>query len=94
MTLGGGSFDTWRGLFIAAPQVEGWTPVVAGQVYGTNGPFESPEKLQRFVSFVNAPDAPDADLAYVPERGQHRPATPEERASGAVLATSGLEIHA
>ena len=56
--------------------------------------LEDPERLQRFVSFVNAPDAPDSDLAYVPERGQHRPATPEERASGAVLATSGLEIHA
>ncbi|MFA4842054.1 MAG: nitrite reductase large subunit NirB, partial [Agrococcus sp.] len=56
--------------------------------------LEDPEKLQRFVSFVNAPDAPDPELAYVPERGQHRPATAAERASGAVLATSGLEIHA
>ena len=56
--------------------------------------LEDPEKLQRFVSFVNAPDASDTDLAYVPERAQHRPATTEERASGAALATSGLEIHA
>jgi outer membrane receptor protein involved in Fe transport len=52
VTLGGGSFDTWRGLFIAAPQAEGWEPVVAGQVYGTNGPFQSPEKLQRFSLFA------------------------------------------
>ncbi|MDR7233739.1 nitrite reductase large subunit NirB [Agrococcus sediminis] len=56
--------------------------------------LEDPERLQRFVSFVNAPDAPDPDLAYVPERGQHRPASAEERASGAPLARSGLEIHA
>ncbi|HLL06153.1 MAG TPA: TonB-dependent receptor [Myxococcaceae bacterium] len=52
VTLGGGSFDTWRGLFIAAPEVEGWSPVVAGQVYGTNGPFQSPEGLQRFSLFA------------------------------------------
>ena len=52
VTLGGGSFDTWRGLFIASPEVEGWEPVIAAQVYGTNGPFESPEKLQRFSLFA------------------------------------------
>lgn len=52
VTLGGGSFDTWRGLFIAAPDVEGWSPVVAGQVYGTNGPFLQPEKLERYSLFT------------------------------------------
>ncbi|WP_157232178.1 TonB-dependent receptor domain-containing protein [Hyalangium minutum] len=52
VTLSGGSFDTWRGLFIAAPEVEGWDPIIAAQVYGTNGPFDSPEKLQRFSLFT------------------------------------------
>jgi outer membrane receptor protein involved in Fe transport len=52
VTLGGGSFETWRGLFIAAPDVEGWEPVIAGQVYGTNGPFDRPERLQRFSLFA------------------------------------------
>jgi outer membrane receptor protein involved in Fe transport len=52
VTLGGGSFNTWRGLFIAAPEAEGWSPLVAGQVYGTNGPFENPEGLERFSLFA------------------------------------------
>ncbi|WP_095988822.1 TonB-dependent receptor [Cystobacter fuscus] len=52
LTLGGGSFDTWRGMFVAAPDVEGWSPVVAGQVYGTNGPFLNPEKLERYSLFT------------------------------------------
>ncbi|QRK07620.1 TonB-dependent receptor [Archangium violaceum] len=52
LTLGGGSFDTWRGMFIAAPDVEGWSPVVAGQVYGTNGPFLNPERLERYSLFT------------------------------------------
>jgi outer membrane receptor protein involved in Fe transport len=52
VTLGGGSFSTWRGLFIAAPDVEGWQSVVAGQVYGTAGPFLSPERLERYSLFT------------------------------------------
>src|SRR5690606_26835254 len=50
--------------------------------------LEDPEKLARFASFVNAPTTPDPDLAYVPERGQKRPATPQERAAGHSPATS------
>ncbi|MBO3101463.1 nitrite reductase large subunit NirB [Cellulomonas fengjieae] len=42
--------------------------------------LDDPEKLRRFASFVNAPDIPDPSLAYVPERGQSRPATADERA--------------
>jgi nitrite reductase (NADH) large subunit len=42
--------------------------------------LEDPVKLRRFAAFVNAPDQPDPDLAYVSERGQRRPATPAERA--------------
>jgi nitrite reductase (NADH) large subunit len=44
--------------------------------------LEDPEKLARFSSFVNAPTTPDPTLAYVPERGQKRPATPAEIAAG------------
>ncbi|MFF7153358.1 nitrite reductase large subunit NirB [Streptomyces sp. NPDC008139] len=32
-----------------------------------------PERLRRFVSFVNAPDTPDPTVRFVPERGQIRP---------------------
>jgi outer membrane receptor protein involved in Fe transport len=52
VTLGGGSFNTWRGLLVASPEVEGFSPIIAGQVYGTNGPFENPERLQRFSLFT------------------------------------------
>jgi nitrite reductase (NADH) large subunit len=33
-----------------------------------------PAKLRRFVSFVNAPGTPDPSIAFVPQRGQPRPA--------------------
>ncbi|TDE97271.1 nitrite reductase large subunit [Occultella glacieicola] len=45
--------------------------------------LEDPEKLRRFGSFVNAPATADPDLAYVPERGQIRPATEAEREAAA-----------
>ncbi|MCL3861616.1 nitrite reductase large subunit NirB [Actinotalea sp. K2] len=60
--------------------------------------LEDPEKLRRFASFINAPTTPDPSLAYVAERGQVRPATPEERlassdGSGPVLvAGTTLEV--
>src|SRR5690606_24524087 len=41
--------------------------------------LEDAQKLKRFSHFVNAAD-PDANLAYVVERGQRRPANAEERA--------------
>ena len=44
-----------------------------------------PERLRRFRSFVNAPEAADPSIAKVSERGQRRPATAEERATGPVL---------
>jgi nitrite reductase (NADH) large subunit len=47
--------------------------------------LEDPEKLRRFASFVNAPTTPDPSLAYTSERGQVRPATPEERENPRVL---------
>lgn len=55
--------------------------------------LEDPEKLKKFASFINAPDEADPSLAYVPVRGQIRPATAEERSNGAVLvAPARLEI--
>ncbi len=52
-----------------------------------------PDKLARFASFVNAPDAVDDSFAYVGERGQARPATPEERSSDSVIiAGTTLEV--
>jgi nitrite reductase (NADH) large subunit len=44
-----------------------------------------PDRLRRFRSFVNAPDAGDPTLARVEERGQLRPATDAERAAGTAL---------
>ncbi|GAB2760328.1 nitrite reductase large subunit NirB [Sinomonas soli] len=40
-----------------------------------------PERLRRFRSFVNAPDAADDSIVHVPERDQVRPATAAERVS-------------
>ncbi|WP_087485450.1 nitrite reductase large subunit NirB [Brachybacterium massiliense] len=36
--------------------------------------LNDPQRLAKFVSFVNAPGVADPDLAWVPERGQMRPA--------------------
>jgi nitrite reductase (NADH) large subunit len=44
-----------------------------------------PDRLRRFRSFVNAPDAPDTGLPRVIERDQPRPARPGERASAVTL---------
>jgi nitrite reductase (NADH) large subunit len=35
--------------------------------------INDPERLGRFVSFVNAPDTPDPTVRFVPERGQIKP---------------------
>ncbi|MFI9046377.1 nitrite reductase large subunit NirB [Streptomyces sp. NPDC053427] len=35
--------------------------------------LDDPERLARFVSFVNAPDAPDPSVRFVPERDQVKP---------------------
>ncbi|MBT8160002.1 nitrite reductase large subunit NirB [Arthrobacter sp. GN70] len=48
--------------------------------------LKDPERLRRFRSFVNAPDQKDDAIAFVPERGQIRPATQEEK--GSVLISS------
>ncbi|UDL99739.1 nitrite reductase large subunit NirB [Streptomyces longhuiensis] len=38
--------------------------------------INDPERLERFVSFVNAPDAPDPLVRFVPERDQIKPDLP------------------
>jgi len=35
--------------------------------------LEDPEKLSRFVSFVNAPGVPDPSIVFATERGQIKP---------------------
>ena len=44
--------------------------------------IEDPAKVARFTHFVNADGVPDDNLLYVQERGQKRPARPEERREG------------
>jgi nitrite reductase (NADH) large subunit len=54
-----------------------------------------PERLARFTSFVNAPDEADPSIEVVRERGQVRPARPDERgpAEGpALVAGPVLEV--
>ncbi|ABK53516.1 assimilatory nitrite reductase (NAD(P)H) large subunit precursor [Acidothermus cellulolyticus 11B] len=41
--------------------------------------LKDPRKLAQFRTFVNAPEQADPDIVFVPERHQHRPASPEER---------------
>lgn len=41
--------------------------------------LEDPDKLKRFRTFVNAPDARDDNVVFVQERGQMRPAREEEK---------------
>ncbi|WP_026553876.1 nitrite reductase large subunit NirB [Arthrobacter sp. 35W] len=43
--------------------------------------LKDPERLRRFRTFVNAPSDADDSIAFVPERGQIRPATSAERVS-------------
>ncbi|MFJ3528363.1 nitrite reductase large subunit NirB [Streptomyces sp. NPDC090132] len=51
--------------------------------------INDPERLRRFVSFVNAPDAPDPSVRFVPERDQVRPDL--DILAGPVLAVRTLE---
>jgi len=54
--------------------------------------LEDPQTLARFASFVNAPETPDDSFAYVAERGQPRPATPDERSSAVLIAGTTLGV--
>jgi nitrite reductase (NADH) large subunit len=46
---------------------------VEGYADEWRGVLEDPEKLERFVSFVNAPETPDPTISFVSERGQPVP---------------------
>jgi nitrite reductase (NADH) large subunit len=52
---------------------------------------EDPEKLRRFVSFVNAPEVPDPNISFGVARGQIVPAVPDGPVlvSGAVIPVGG-----
>jgi nitrite reductase (NADH) large subunit len=54
--------------------------------------LRDPERLRRFRTFVNAPHEPDPSHLRVPERGQVRPPTDEERADGKGVLLSGPRI--
>jgi nitrite reductase (NADH) large subunit len=47
--------------------------------------LDDPERLARFVSFVNAPEAPDPSIVFVSERGQPRPVPARVLVSGPTL---------
>ncbi|MDP5311810.1 nitrite reductase large subunit NirB [Streptomyces poriferorum] len=51
--------------------------------------INDPERLRRFVTFVNAPDAPDPSVKFVPERDQVKPDL--DILAGPVLAIRTLE---
>jgi nitrite reductase (NADH) large subunit len=51
---------------------------VAGYTDEWRAVLDDAERLRRFASFVNAPDAPDPSIRFVPERGQMRAARPDE----------------
>ncbi|WP_327299014.1 nitrite reductase large subunit NirB [Streptomyces sp. NBC_01197] len=57
--------------------------------------LDDPERLRRFASFVNAPGTPDPAVAFMPERGQIRPARPgenEQNHAPALVAGARLEV--
>ncbi|MDJ0464472.1 nitrite reductase large subunit NirB [Streptomyces sp. H27-C3] len=52
--------------------------------------LNDPDRLRRFVSFVNAPESPDPSVAFIPERDQVKP-DPAPLLAGPVLAIRTLE---
>ena len=52
--------------------------------------LEDPDKLARFVSFVNAPDTPDPHISFTTERGQVQPA----ESAGPVVLGSTIPVGA
>ncbi len=58
-------------LGLAAEFEEAMARHVAGYACEWKGVLEDPEKLSRFVSFVNAPDAPDPTVTFTKRDGPH-----------------------
>jgi nitrite reductase (NADH) large subunit len=67
-------------LGIAAELEEDMARVIATQHCEWKATLEDPDKLKPFRAFLNS-DAPDPSIAFIAQRGQHRPATfPEKQA--------------
>ncbi|GAA3058440.1 nitrite reductase large subunit NirB [Pseudonocardia yunnanensis] len=64
-------------LGICADLEEAMEAHIEGYADEWRGVLDDPAKLERFVSFVNAPDAPDPTISFVTERGQPVPAPRE-----------------
>ena len=66
VSAGGGSFDTLRGVAIAAPTLgTSWQPLLAAELVHTDGPFEHPEDFKKYNLF--------GKLTYhLDARSQHR----------------------
>lgn len=66
-------------LGVAASMEEMMAAHVAAYECEWKATIDDPERLRRFVTFVNAPEEPDPTIVFVRERGQIRPARPDER---------------
>jgi nitrite reductase (NADH) large subunit len=56
--------------------------------------LDDEEKLARFVSFINAPGTPDPSISFVSERGQIRPAAPDEGREPVLVASASIPVGA
>ena len=56
--------------------------------------LEDPEKLSRFVSFVNAPGTPDPTIAFTTERGQIQPVLEGEDGGPTLIAGASIPVGA
>jgi len=59
-----GRFDAYRVLGIASPKLSEGLPWLAAEVAGTNGPFASPERLQRYNVFAKETLALNANTVF------------------------------
>jgi outer membrane receptor protein involved in Fe transport len=59
-----GRFDTYRVVGIASPKLSEGLPWLAAEVAGTNGPFDSPERLQRYNIFAKETLALNANTLF------------------------------
>jgi TonB family protein len=52
LSFGGGTYRTFRGLTILSPRTKKVKPLIAVEVFGSDGPFENPENLLRVNVFA------------------------------------------
>jgi hypothetical protein len=52
LSLGGGTYGTFRGLTMLSPKLDKVKPLIAVEVFGTDGPFQNPEDLLRVNAFA------------------------------------------